>query len=209
MKELFKAIGREVWDRVVISNKSTIVGWLLGAGVIAVDQIAQAVAGWHSPYAPVLAMLVGLAGSALKNKAKVAEVRVQPVPEQPKGYATSLLVSCLAFGLTLAALFIGYARADDPKFGGCLKNGTTCFAPAVSVNVIAMSIKDGSLVSTFDPGIGYGATFASDQWYRTGVSLTASFPVYEGGRRVMPAVMLSFAEYVRFGVACPYCTASA
>lgn len=93
--------------------------------------------------------------------------------------------------------------ADDPKFGGCLEKRDVCFAPTVSVNVVAVSLYDGSLTKTFDLGIGYGATLAASKWYRTGLSVTTSFPQYEAGRRMMPSLLVSFAEYARFGLACP------
>lgn len=89
---------------------------------------------------------------------------------------------------------------ETPKFGGCLKNGTTCFAPSVSTNVVAMSLKTGDVTSTFDIGLGYGVTFFSDRWYRTGFSVTAALPSIDGARRVQPAALFSFAEYVRLGV---------
>lgn len=125
--------------------------------------------------------------------------------DPPKGYG-------LIFALAVVALILGglmllwppQARADDPKFGGCLaRSPATCFAPAVSVNVLAMSLADGTLTSTFDPGIGYGVTFASDRWYKTGLSTTVAFPTYDAGRRLMPSAILSFAEYARLGVGCP------
>lgn len=96
MKTLLTKIGQEIWDRVVVSNKSTIVAWLLAAGVIAVDQVAQAVAGWHSPYATTAAIVVGLIGTALKNKAKVAANAAAKA-------ATGLALLLFAIGLAAPA----------------------------------------------------------------------------------------------------------
>jgi hypothetical protein len=122
-----------------------------------------------------------LVGASLRKKAAAA-------------VGAALLVLCLA----------GPARAEEPKFGGCLASHPgTCFTPAVSVNVLAMSIRDGKLTSTFDPGIGYGVSFFSDRWHKIGLTGTASFPTYEGERRIEPALMASFAEYVRIGFSCP------
>lgn len=209
MKELFQKIGRLVWESVVVSHKSTIVAWLLGGAVIAADQIAQAVAGWHSPYAPTVAVVIGIVGSALRNKQKIAAARLQAVPDQadpPKGFSLPGLMFVLALfaGAAIALSAPVMARADDPKFGGCLAaHPGTCFAPSVSVNLVSIRISDGSVTTTVDPGLGYGVSFFSGQWYRTGLSATFSLPTYDGGRRILPALTASFAEYVRVGIACP------
>lgn len=68
---IFEKIAHEIWARVVVSNKSTIVGWLLAAGVIACNELLLFLAGWQSPYAKYVAIAVGLIGTALKNKQKV------------------------------------------------------------------------------------------------------------------------------------------
>lgn len=113
----------------------------------------------------------------------------------------------------MLALLAGTAAAQEsatttvlesPKFGGCLTSRPdTCFGPAVSVNLLAINIKTGALTSTFDPGLGYGVSFFTSKWYKTGANLTFSFPQFDGGRRIEPALSVSFAEYVRVGLACP------
>jgi hypothetical protein len=102
--------------------------------------------------------------------------------------------------LLALALGAGVARAEDPRFGGCLKNGTTCFGPSVSLSVVAIDLKDGSVTSGVSPGVGYGVVFASDQWYRTGLAGYASFRDTSTGQRVVPSLVVSFAEYLRLGI---------
>lgn len=124
----------------------------------------------------------------------------------PKGFARLPVLVALLIAALAAVPFVARAQTPpaEPKFGGCLSRyPATCFSPAVSVNVLAMSIKDGALTSTFDPGIGYGVTVFSDQWYRVGATATFAFPTLGGSRRVEPALLVSFAEYARLGFACP------
>lgn len=110
----------------------------------------------------------------------------------------------VAITLALAAMT---ASAADPKFGGCLSaHPDTCFAPTVSVNLIAMRLKDGDVTSTFDPGLGYGVSFYTSKWYRVDASLTVAIPTLEDSRRVQPAITFAFAEYLRLGLACPLYT---
>lgn len=68
MKELFKKIGSEIWERVIVSNKSTITGWLLAGAIIGLNEVALWAVNWQSPYAKYVALVVGLIGSALKKK---------------------------------------------------------------------------------------------------------------------------------------------
>lgn len=151
-----------------------------------------------SKWYAVAVALVAL-GAALKMPAKPPAIAV--VPDPPKGFAHPALLLALAVAL---GMFAFSARAEEPKFGGCLTSHPgTCFAPSVSVNVIAIRVNDGSVTSTFDPGIGYGASVFSDKWHKLGLSATFSFPTYAAGRRIQPAAIFSFAEYGRFGVACP------
>lgn len=103
--------------------------------------------------------------------------------------------------LLLGALPAFAQENPEPRFGGCF--GSTCFAPTVSFNLMAINLRSGDITTTFDVGPGYGATIWSDKWHKTGVSVSASFPLYEGARRIEPAVVFSFAEVLRLGVSCP------
>jgi hypothetical protein len=125
------------------------------------------------------------------------------------GYQSGNMTFRVTLIAALSILFILFApsiaRAEDPapspKFGGCV--GPTCFGPSVSVSLVAMSLKTGDVTSTFDPGIGYGVTLHTDKWYKFGASASIAFPQFDGARRVQPAIVFSFAEFVRVGLACP------
>lgn len=93
--------------------------------------------------------------------------------------------------------------APSPKFGGCLRGNRTCFAPTVSVNVLAISLKDGTVTTEFNPGLGYGVTFATDRWYRSGLAAQFALRQVSGVERPQVALLGSFAEYLRLGVATP------
>ena len=193
MKDFLKKLAVDLYERVIVSNKSTIIGWLLGAAIYAADQVLQQVAHWSSPYAPYLAMLVGLIGTALKNKA-VVEAKAAA-----KGFGTlGLMMGIVVAG---SMLMPAVARPEDPKFGGCLANGTTCFGPTVSINLVAIDLKTGVAATTFSPGIGYGATFASDKWYKWGPSLGFALRSYDAELHPQVSLVFSFAEYARVGVA--------
>jgi len=112
--------------------------------------------------------------------------------------------SDVAKGLLVFVLLIGAdsARADGlvaPAFGGC--RDTTCYGPSVSLSVLAISLKDGSVSTLALPGLGYGATWRADKWYRYGVSSHFSLRSTSDGQRPQVAIVGSFAEYLRFGLA--------
>lgn len=107
-------------------------------------------------------------------------------------------VKLLTLLYALALPMIGAAE-DGPKFGGCLKD-KTCFGPTVSVNVLAISIKTGEVVTQFSPGIGYGVTFHADAWYRYGLSSNFALKGTAEGQKAQLSIVGSFAEYVRIGV---------
>ena len=117
----------------------------------------------------------------------------------PKGFAGLGYLIGLALIVT-GILLAAPARADDPRFGGCLKNGTTCFGPSVSLSVVAIDLKDGSVTAGVSPGVGYGVVLYSDRWYKLGFAGYASFRDTATGQRVVPSMVISFAEYLRFGV---------
>lgn len=81
MKEFLKKVVSAVYTSVVVHYKSTLVGLGLAVAIVVVDQLAAALAGVSSPYAPVVAALVAFAGAALRKKA--AEYPTVPV-EPPK-----------------------------------------------------------------------------------------------------------------------------
>jgi hypothetical protein len=65
MKTFFKA----VWERVVLSYKSTLIGVGAGLGIILLDQFVVSVDGAENPWLKALAALAVVVGSALRSKA--------------------------------------------------------------------------------------------------------------------------------------------
>jgi hypothetical protein len=120
------------------------------------------------------------------------------------GYANGdakFRVSLIPFLLALLlVVFAAPAFAEDstPKFGGC--EGTTCYGPTVSVNVISIDLNDGDVTTQFSPGIGYGVTFDADKWHRWGFSANFALKGTADGQKAQPSILFSFAEFVRLGL---------
>lgn len=104
--------------------------------------------------------------------------------------------------IVLALVFLAFATAAraEPKYGGCIPNSSTCFAPSVSISLVSLSLDDFHLNTTVSPGVGYGVTFWTDQWFQTGISGYLSFRDTSTGQQLVPSLVLSFAEYMRMGV---------
>lgn len=131
------------------------------------------------------------------------------VPKPPTGFVRLLLLVVLVIG---ALSFAFAARAQtpspspanpsllQPKFGGCLASGQTCFGPSVSISLVSIDLKSGSVTTGVMPGVGYGAVFFADQWYRAGVAGYTSFRDTADGQRMVGSLVFSFAEYLRLGV---------
>ena len=75
---MFKKIATEVYERVVKSYKSTLVGFGLAVGVVVVEQLGAYFAGLPTGWAPPLAAVFALVGAALRKK--VAEYPQPPKP---------------------------------------------------------------------------------------------------------------------------------
>ena len=65
MSDMFKSI----WERVVLSYKSTLIGLGAGVGVILVDQFTTFLGTQPQAWAKVLAALLVVVGASLKSKA--------------------------------------------------------------------------------------------------------------------------------------------
>ena len=76
MKEFFKG----VWDRVVVSYKTTLVGVGFGVAIILVDQFTTLLQGIDKPWATVAAALIALLGAYLKGKQSQPVPPADPVP---------------------------------------------------------------------------------------------------------------------------------
>jgi hypothetical protein len=108
-------------------------------------------------------------------------------------------VKTLVLLLALAAA-PAFAQDPSPKFGGCFQNGDTCFGPSVSITLVALDLKTGSVTTSVSPGLGYGVTFNSTKWYTVGVAGYATFRDTAEGQRVVASGVVSFVEYVRLGL---------
>lgn len=93
------------------------------------------------------------------------------------------------------------ARAQSSQFGGCVRDGAVCFGPSATVTVGQFDFSTSKFSGGIVPGVGYGATLAPSQWYATGAALYLSFLVgQEQPNEAVPALMFSFANYLRAGV---------
>lgn len=67
--EFLKKVASEVFERVVKSYKSTLVGFGLACAVVALGAAGEQLAGVSAAWAPPVALVVQLIGAALKKKA--------------------------------------------------------------------------------------------------------------------------------------------
>jgi len=117
-------------------------------------------------------------------------------PPGPKAAAVLILGASL--------LLAGAARAQTPalsqQFGGCFAQGQVCLGPSASITLGELNLATSKFSGGIIPGVGYGATYAQDQWYATGLSLYFSFKAgQDGPNQAIPSLVLSFANYVRVG----------
>jgi len=111
-----------------------------------------------------------------------------------------IAVLLLAAGLGLAP---GLARADSPAYGGCWtgKSGTQfCASPTVSVTALRISLKDGSVIGTAEPALGYGLTIAADKWYSAQISMNGALRATSTGSALSLGPQLLFAKYITVGL---------
>lgn len=109
----------------------------------------------------------------------------------------------LVLAVWLAAVFLILAprEASAQQFGGCFASGALCAGPSATITVGEYNVTTGKFGGGASPGLGYGITYAPDRWYATGLSLNLAFSVGGGQpNSARPALMLSFANYVRIGV---------
>lgn len=119
---------------------------------------------------------------------------------QRRSHGRWLAAFALAGLLALVLLWPSCARAGE--FGGCFAGGALCAGPSATLTVGEFNLATQSFSGGVSPGIGYGLTLNPSQWYATGLAAYLDFSV-GGGKpnRARPALMLSFADYVRLGAA--------
>jgi hypothetical protein len=114
----------------------------------------------------------------------------------------TLPASCLF--AVLSCTFVALSDADaqvSTQFGGCFAGGDVCLGPSASITVGEFNLSTSKFAGGVIPGVGYGATYRSSEWYAAGAALYLSFVVGQGQpNQAVPALMFSFANYVRLGV---------
>jgi len=109
-------------------------------------------------------------------------------------------IALLASILFFAAPAIAQSPPTDPKFGGCLKNKATCFGPSVTINLLAINLRDGTAQTDVVPGVGYGVTFDADKWHKFGIAGYVNLRATSTGKTPVLAIVGSFAEYLNVGL---------
>ena len=110
------------------------------------------------------------------------------------------LIRLAVLSLILAFAAPALAQTAAPQFGGCFEDGSICLGPSVSVTVGQYNFDSAKFSGGIQPGIGYGVLFAAQQWYKIGLDGYLAFTVSQGtANQAIPALMLSFANYVRVG----------
>ena len=134
---------------------------------------------------------------------RVIEDLPVPPPPVPRGFVSTTTLAFL-LGLVLVCMMLTapmVVRAEDtPKFGGCLEDKVTCFGPSVSLSLASISLRNGTTIFGVAPGVGYGVSFQSDKWYRSGLSGYVAFRSTGVGTKPVLSGVASFAEYLRVGL---------
>jgi hypothetical protein len=117
-----------------------------------------------------------------------------------------MLKKIAASALLAITLVAGPVRADEStptrRFGGCSSGGFFCAGPSASISLVGWNFKQERFRLGLTPGFGYGVTFFANDWYQTGLAVYVSVLSQPDRPTVAtPAVVLSFAEYVRLGLA--------
>lgn len=191
-----KSLGVALYERVILSYKSTLLGIALAGATEAVNVFTTYLGARPQPWAHLAASLLVLGFSALKSKAVASGITVPPAA----GFARIRLL--LVMVLFLGALVASVARADEPArtFGGCNKVGTFCYGPTVSISVVGMDVKTGKFTAGVIPGAGYGVTFFADQPYQLGLGGYAAIQSGPDTTSGLFSGIVSFAQYLRVGV---------
>jgi opacity protein-like surface antigen len=111
----------------------------------------------------------------------------------------------LAAAAALAIFAAAPATAQSPtpttQFGGCFSAGKLCAGPSAAITIAAFNLKTSEFSGGVSPGIGYGLTYAPDQWYAAGVDLYASLRLGQGQQSAATfSLMGHFANYIFVGV---------
>ncbi|MGO9663643.1 MAG: hypothetical protein ACLP66_10075 [Polyangia bacterium] len=120
-----------------------------------------------------------------------------------KGSATIvqfLVLAAIAAAMVLLFAIPAHAQTPSPQFGGCFAQGQVCLGPSASITLGELNLATSKFSGGIIPGVGYGVTYAQNQWYATGAALYFSFKAgQDGPNQAIPSLVLSFANYVRVG----------
>ena len=191
----FKGLGVTLWQRVILSYKST----LVGIAVVAAGQVIDYYANSPNKIVSTVCAVAGGLLALLKSKDLLPKEPLVPsAPASIPPKTPALMLGLLILGLSVP----GMVRAD-PQFGGCLtgtKYADTCFGPSLSISLVQIDLKAGTVTTSVSPGIGYGMSWYTGRWYEMGASGYVTFRDTSTGQALVPSAVFSFAHYVRLGL---------
>jgi hypothetical protein len=191
----------------VLPQGSVVLPWVAGGAAVtgALTAIAYTISRTLVKLAAIRAGNAAAIG-AVPDPAKANAV----LTETPKGFVMLRLVLLLVAFTVFALFAVSNAHAEEPtppppaasapKFGGCLANGTTCFGPSVTINLLAISLADGTAQTDVAPGLGYGVLWNADKWNKVGLAGYVNLRATSTGKAPVFALTLSFAEYLTAGL---------
>jgi hypothetical protein len=109
----------------------------------------------------------------------------------------------ILFCLVLLLFAVQASAADraTPQAGGCFASGRACAGPSAAITVASYNLATSQFSGGISPGLGYGVTYAPDQWYAVGLDLYASLRLGQGQpNQATFSLMGHFANYVFLGV---------
>jgi len=161
-------------------------------------EIAHVVLGVSAVLVPVLTFVLAQSSMGAKAGAVVA-VAIAVLTKLQKALGSAQTGALL---LLLAMFAAGHARAADSQFGGCFAGGQLCAGPSATVTLGTFDLATQKFAGGVSPGLGYGLTYAPDRWYAVGLAGYLAFSVGGGQpNSAKPAVIASFANYLRLGAA--------
>jgi hypothetical protein len=140
------------------------------------------------------------------DKTPVLTVQQPSVRDPGRGSFASVLLLFLLMLAASSALIWGaerMARADapGPQFGGCFSAGKVCAGPSAAITIASFNLATSQFSGGVSPGLGYGLTYATDQWYAAGIDLYASLRLGTGQpNQATFSIMGHFANYVFLGI---------
>lgn len=119
------------------------------------------------------------------------------------------IVAALSLFFCSAALAQQALPAPSPadvvytrRFGGCSRAGLVCAGPTVSVALVGYDLSTKKLQTGIMPGLGYGVNLWANKWHTVGIGVYAAIRQTEDSTtNGMFSFLVSFAEYVRLGIA--------